>query len=281
MSRILLFAMITSLALHGCKTESESSQGGGSSSGSSGDPSLYARGGGGGGGGPNPFPVPAPFPIPVPVPLPTPVPTPVPVPAPIPAPIPTPVPVPAPVPPPVVPVFVPLFPANGLVGWNKTHTTTPTLATNVNGVIELNGTQKFFLWSTQVYSDFVLTGEALIPAAGNSGIQFRSQYTNIPVGGYQMELTTGPGNLSGGLWSSVLAIWLAKPAALNLAVPRIWNTFTITASGTNVTIDVNGKHAVTYVNANVLSGSIALQHHGFGGIYQFRNLMIKDLAPVH
>jgi hypothetical protein len=174
--------------------------------------------------------------------------------------------------------FTPLFGATGLSGWKVPYDWGS--AINRGGTIELNGNQKFFLVSPRTYSDFILRGEAMIPPSGNSGIQFRSKYRHNFLQGYQMEMSTGAGNQAGGLWYEARG-WLGFPVRPNLARPGRWNRFEITAIGKDVTLVVNGVTALRYHRATEPSGYLALQDHGWGGTYRFRNLEIKDLSGAH
>lgn len=173
------------------------------------------------------------------------------------------------------PGFTPLFGPSGLAGWRVPYDWGS--AVNRGGQIVLNGTRKFFLVSPRTYSDFVLRGEANVPTIGNSGIQFRSHFRHNNLWGYQMELSPGPGNLSGGLWYEGRN-WLAYPSRPNLAQPNRWNRFEITAIGKDVTLVVNGVTALRYHRAVEATGYLALQDHGWGGSYRFRNLEIQDLS---
>jgi hypothetical protein len=171
--------------------------------------------------------------------------------------------------------FVPLFGNSGLSGWKIPYDWGT--AVNHHGVITLNGNKRFFLVSPRTYSDFIMTGEALIPSKGNSGIQFRSHYRHNRLWGYQMELSPPAGNLSGGLWYES-AGWLGYPVRANLAHPNHWNSFVITAVGKDVTLVINGVTALHYHRALEASGYLALQDHGWGGPYRFRKLEILDLS---
>ena len=56
-----------------------------------------------------------------------------------------------------------------------------------------------------------------------------------------------------------------------------WNTFRILCEGDRIRIWVNGV-LTTDVKDDIFSkGSIALQHHGKGGVHQFRNIRIRTI----
>jgi hypothetical protein len=171
--------------------------------------------------------------------------------------------------------FTPIFGSKGLSGWKIPYDWGT--AVNHHGVIILNGTKKFFLVSPRQYSNFIMRGEALIPTIGNSGIQFRSHFRHNFLWGYQMELSPPSGNLSGGLWYEGRN-WLGYPIRPNLARPNRWNSFEISAVGKDVTFVINGVTALHYTRATESTGYLALQDHGWGGAYRFRNLELEDLS---
>jgi hypothetical protein len=92
-----------------------------------------------------------------------------------------------------------------------------------------------------------------------------------------MELSPPAGNRSGGLWYEGRN-WLAYPVRPNLAHPNRWNSFEIIAIGKDLTFVINGVTALHYQRATESTGYIALQDHGWGGPYRFRNLLIQDLS---
>lgn len=56
-----------------------------------------------------------------------------------------------------------------------------------------------------------------------------------------------------------------------------WNTLRIRSEGQSIKIWVNDKLTADVTDKRFASGSIALQHHGKGGLHRFRNINIREL----
>ena len=148
----------------------------------------------------------------------------------------------------------------------------------------LSKKQNLWLISDQSFEDFELEVEALMPkGVYNSGIGFRI-YLNgkkKPYG-YQCEID---GQKSG----SVYAIsrgwvypqknqWDAFYKRAATCYKRdIWNKFRIVCQGQHLQIWINGQLTVDLQDSQYKKGRIALQHHGKGDVYKFRNIRIKEL----
>jgi hypothetical protein len=141
-----------------------------------------------------------------------------------------------------------------------------------------------FLRTRKVYGDFVLRVRfRLIDGQGNAGIQFRTD--TIPdsheVSGYQADVGQ---EYWGCLYDeSRRKRVLVKPSPESLEGLRKdgWNEYVITARGNNITLDLNGKRTVDYIEREPgirNSGIIALQVHGGPPMeVQYKDIEIQEV----
>ena len=182
------------------------------------------------------------------------------------------------------PGFRPLFNGRNLDGWKP----------DVEGIWSVRDgmivgkTQglKFndFLPAEGVYRDFILKASfRLVGNVGNSGIQFRS--TKVPnsheASGYQADIgQTHWGSLYD---ESRRRITLVQPSDEKLAgIDKSgWNTYTITAQGPHISIDLTDVRTVDYTEKDATiqqSGFIALQvHMNHSMEVQFKDILLKEL----
>ena len=101
---------------------------------------------------------------------------------------------------------------------------------------------------------------------GNSGFYFRIEEKGASgVSGFQAEID--PRNDIGGLYETNGRGWVVKPKAADIQEwfkPGDWNEMVVTANGTRVTVQVNGRKAAELSNDALgrLHGKLALQLHG-------------------
>lgn len=154
-----------------------------------------------------------------------------------------------------------------------------------DGVVSLQGDQKWFLVSEETYGDFILEADVFVPDGGNSGIQFRAHYEPNRLWGYQAEVDPSERAWSGGLYDEGRRGWLHTleddhyTAAREAFRNGEWNHYRIKAEGPRIEIWVNDvKTTDTYDTADQ-SGHIALQHHGEDGlVYRFKNVRVRNLG---
>ena len=182
------------------------------------------------------------------------------------------------------PGFEPLFNGKSLDGW---EVDTPGLWTVRDGILTgKHAGLKYndFLRTRRHYGDFVLKVEfRLVNGHGNSGIQFRSKPVpnSHEVSGYQADIGE---KYWGCLYDeSRRNKVLAGPegGATEGVDKSGWNEYVLTAQGSRITLDLNGRRTVTYSEPDASiprSGFIALQVHSGPGIeVQFRNIYVKEL----
>ena len=187
--------------------------------------------------------------------------------------------------------FTPLFDGKTLNGWKNPYTWGE--AKVINGEIQLSAEKKFFLITTQDFSDFVFEAEVKLPEGkANSGFIFRGKVEPNKVYGYQAEVDGDVKRMwSGGLYDEGRRQWFISPkrgdkkseAAFTKrskgAFKRHgWNKYRITCNGNKIRIEVNGVIITDIEDDMDATGPIGIQHHGEkGAIYKFRNLRVKKL----
>ena len=172
--------------------------------------------------------------------------------------------------------FVPMFNGTNLDGWVNPYDW-GRAAVAKNGDILLTGNKNFFLVFQQTYRNFIVEADVLVPAGGNSGLQFRSQYGHDSMMGYQAEMDTmASRNWAGGLEFNGRG-FLAPAHPRAPIKPGRWNHYVVEAIGDHITITVNGTVTVDADNTLASDGHIALQDHGSPGMYRFRNVEIEAL----
>lgn len=175
----------------------------------------------------------------------------------------------------------------------------------VDGVVvgtTVKGTPNSFLCTEKEYGDFILELEVKADRNLNSGVQIRShcydhettyeagaKTAKIPAGrvhGYQVEVDSQPSRRwSGGIYEEGRRGWLFdltknKPAGEAFKFGE-WNTYRIECRGPSIKTWVNGVPAADLLDAEKLSGFIALQVHSSqteGLEVSWRNIRLKDLG---
>jgi hypothetical protein len=163
--------------------------------------------------------------------------------------------------------FQPLANGRDLDGW---QIDTPGLWSVRDGMIvgKHNGlTYNDFLRTKKHYSNFVLSLKfRLVDGKGNSGVQFRSKPVpnSHEVSGYQADMAD---RYWGCLYDESRrnrVLVQPPPEALAGFDKTGWNHYVITANGKHITLDLNGRRTVDYVEKDPgipESGFIALQVH--------------------
>lgn len=143
--------------------------------------------------------------------------------------------------------------------------------------------QNLWLVHDEQFEDFELTVEAMMPDdAYNSGIGFRCVGAGKPKG-YQCEIA-GP---KSGMIYAIGSGWVwPKGADENRRFQQMtkgafkdgqWNKFRIRCEGNHIQIWLNGVQTADIRDPRFRRGSVALQHHGKGGLHRFRNIRIREL----
>lgn len=171
----------------------------------------------------------------------------------------------------------PIFNGKDFTGWRGQ----PDLWSIEDGVIVGRTDGKIprneFLSTVKKYRNFVLRLKVLlVKGEGNSGIQYRSEYNNGSVSGYQADLADG--------WWGVLYEEngrgiLHKPDPQKLRVNRTgWNEYEIMADGDHLQTRLNGSVVLDIRDTQATEGIFALQvHKGPPMEVRFKDLLVKEL----
>jgi hypothetical protein len=144
-----------------------------------------------------------------------------------------------------------------------------------NGVLHGEGGVSHIFSPRGDYENFSYSAELKISDKGNSGQYFRTAFGNGFPDGYEAQINsthTDPVR-SGSLYG------LAKVTDM-LVPPNTWFTQEVTAVGNHITIKVNGKTTVDFVDEKNrhTKGHFAFQQHNLGSEVWIRNVKVKELS---
>ncbi len=130
-----------------------------------------------------------------------------------------------------------------------------------------------FLVSKASYKDFQMYAEFWVDEVANSGIFIRCSDPKVITAdnSYEVNIFDTRPDPSYGTGAIVN---FAKIANMPKAGGR-WNTYEITAKGSQFTVLLNGKPTVQLTDSKFANGPIALQ--AAGGVVKFRKVMVKAI----
>jgi len=162
--------------------------------------------------------------------------------------------------------FKPLFDGKTLDGWHALPGGTWQVKDGtIVGTSDKSEPRHGLLVSDKTYADFAVRFKFRV-VAGNSGFYFRSEKVEGAVGvhGFQAEVDNSQN--VGGLYETGGRAWVAGPdpkLIKEIYKPGEWNEMSVTASGRNVVVCLNGKKTVELKDdPGRLEGHLALQLHG-------------------
>jgi hypothetical protein len=124
------------------------------------------------------------------------------------------------------------------------------------------------------YENFSYSAEIKISDKGNSGEYFRTTFGNGFPNGYEAQVNSTHADpvRSGSLYGFVKVTDMLVP-------PGTWFTQEVTAVGNHITIKVNGKTTVDFVDEknSHTKGHFAFQQHNLGSEVWIRNVQVKEL----
>ena len=171
----------------------------------------------------------------------------------------------------------PLFNGKDFTGWRGQSDLWSIEDGVIVGRTERNLPLNEFLFTVKKYRNFIFRLKVrLVKNEGNSGIQFRSEYHDGAVRGYQADATEGWWGL---LYEEGGRRILFKPDQEKVKVNRDgWNEYEILADGDHLQIRVNGEVTADIRDTQTAEGIFALQvHRGPPMEVRFKDLMIKEL----
>ncbi len=199
--------------------------------------------------------------------------------------------------------FKPLFNGKNLDGWEQ-HSGKAEYRVEDGCVVgkTVSGTGNSFLCTKKKYGDFILEFEFNVAKEMNSGVQFRSEFSEKEftteingkkkkfeadrVFGYQYEIDPSARAYTAGVYDEARRGWLfdlknneeARKAFKN----GEWNKARIECKGEHIQTWINGVKAADFKDGMTPKGIIALQVHGIGKKtpgeeVRWRNIRIKEL----
>jgi hypothetical protein len=177
--------------------------------------------------------------------------------------------------------FVPLFDGKSLDGWHaRPGGNWAVQDAVILGTSEKTERRHGLLVTDRKFKDFAVRLK-FKATKGNSGLYFRIDEVDEPVGchGFQAEIADRGG--IGGLYETRGRAWVVQPKPEQVAKyfkPGEWNTMTVTAKGRNVTVEVNGTKTAELTNdPGRTEGHIALQLHGGQDMHvEFKDVEIRE-----
>ena len=162
----------------------------------------------------------------------------------------------------------PLFNGKDLTGWESKGGKAPYKVEDgmIVGTAVLNSPNTF-LCTKKTYSDFILEFEILLPNHLNTGVQFRSNFSNV-VNGYQCEIDPSTRAFSGGIYDEQRRGWMypisLNPKASDAFQLGTWNKVRIECLGSEIRTYINGQMCSNLVDDMTSEGFIGLQVHSIG-----------------
>ena len=162
-----------------------------------------------------------------------------------------------------------LFNGKDLAGWDVTGEAD----WQVRGSeLVASGEGDGYLVSGEEFQDFRLSLEFWVDATTNSGVFIRCRDRGDISAETCFELNIWDQHPMQEARTGAIVLKVMPPLVQVETVGR-WNTYDVTAKGTNLVVKVNGVITAIMVRADPAGGFIALQHFGKGTI-RFRNIRL-------
>jgi hypothetical protein len=168
--------------------------------------------------------------------------------------------------------WISIFDGKTLKGWKASEK--PDHWTVEDGCIVGQHDRSHLFYMDKEFTDLEFKAEVKINKGGNSGMYFRTALGPAWPKGYEAQVNSSHSDpvRSGSLYSFV-------KIGDKLTNDDEWFTQHITAKGNHITIRINDKVTVDYVDKKETykKGHIALQQHNEGSVVKYRKLMVKPL----
>jgi len=183
--------------------------------------------------------------------------------------------------------FVALTDGKSFTGWKSAteHTDTWKLE---DGAFVSRGERchLFYVGDDKPFKNFILRVEVMTEPGANGGIYFHTKYqeTSWPKAGFESQVNNTQND-----WKKTGSVY--GVASIGVAVPEDnkWWTQEISVQGNVVTVSIDGKKVVEYVEPpgtvagtdferKLAAGTFALQAHDPKSIVRYRNIRVKRLA---
>jgi hypothetical protein len=183
--------------------------------------------------------------------------------------------------------FVPLTDGKSFTGWKTASENTGTWKLE-DGAFVSRGERchLFYVGADKPFKNFILRVEVMTEPGANGGIYFHTKYqeTGWPKAGFETQVNNTQSD-----WKKTGSIY--GIASIGVAVPQDnqWWTQEIYVQGNVVTVSIDGKKVVEYVEPagaiagtdferKLAAGTFALQAHDPKSVVRYRNIRVKRLA---
>lgn len=167
-----------------------------------------------------------------------------------------------------------IFDGSTLDGWKANEH--PESWTVKDGAIRGDGPASHLFYMGEICTNCEFKAEVRINHGGNSGMYFRTAFGPGFPHGYeaQIDSTHSDPVRTGSLYGFVKVLEQLIP-------DDTWFTQHVIVDGNHIQIFVNDKKTVDFIDEKntYTSGYLALQEHNAGSVVEFKNLMMKPLAP--
>jgi len=184
------------------------------------------------------------------------------------------------------PGFQPLMDGQTFNGWRKAAEN-PDTWTIEDGAFVARGPRchLFYVGDEKPFKNFHLKVDVMTEPNSNGGIYFHTRYQpdGWPRGGFESQV-----NVSHGDWIKTGSLWGVVNVGLTPAQDRKWWTQEIIVRGNTVTVLIDGKKVIEYIEPpgaqpgkeyerKLGEGTFALQAHDPGSVVRYKNIRVKRL----
>ena len=165
--------------------------------------------------------------------------------------------------------WITLFDGSSLDYWNRVGDANWRI---VDGVLQADRGEGYLV-SKNSYRDLEVRAEFWVDENANSGIFIRTTNPReiTPMNSYEVNIFDKRPDPSYGTGAIVE---VAKVSSMPKAAGR-WNTYEITAKGTQLRVVLNGIETVRIEDSKFASGPVSLQYAG--GVVKFRRIQVRAL----
>lgn len=182
--------------------------------------------------------------------------------------------------------FVALTDGKTFNGW-KTTTENPGTWKIEDGAFVTRGPRShlFYVGDGQPFKNFELKVEVMTEKGSNGGIYFHTKFqeSGWPAGGFETQVNNTHSD-----WRKTGSIYALASTGLASASDNQWWTQHVIVQGNKVTVKIDGKIAVEYLEPagaqagkdferKLGSGTFALQGHDPKSVVHYRNIRVKRL----
>jgi hypothetical protein len=186
----------------------------------------------------------------------------------------------------VEPGFTPLFDGKTFDGWKSSVVNKETWKIEDGAFVTRGKTcHLFYVGDLQPFTNFDLKVDVMTEPHANGGIYFHTKYQaeSWPRGGFECQV-----NQSHGDWIKTGSLWGIVNVGLRAVEDNKWYTQEIIVKGNTVTVLIDGKKMLQYVEPagavagkeferKLSQGTFALQAHDPGSVVRYKNIRAKKL----